>query len=650
MPVTRSRLSTPLMTASSTPPRPRVAFRVGVTGHRLVRLLEPDIRLAAVETQVRTVLAEVVRGVGACNEAFGSVYAGTPLLRVVSPLAEGADQMVAQTGLDLGYQLHAVLPCLPGIYASGFQRSPNASLPDPCASLERLLARADAVQILDAHQSASLDTAAYAAVGLAVLRHADILVAIWDQTPADGPGTGAVVEQARDWDIPVVLIDPRAPEQWHLEWDGHRAARDEVVPLVRRILAPPAHDADDNGDKKSKPWWHKKSKRHAAAASPVASGLVQYLDTRPGGFYGGVFSALVALCAFEWPFRNAPVRLGQSCIARARNSWDAIWRKPSPLSASLVDPISRLLRDYFAWADGLAEQFGITHRDASIAPYIFAPLTVIAAVGVQVALSRASVNQMTRAALEVLILGLNLGFYEVAVHGGYHERWIDYRSLAEELRHLAFLWPLGRPFRSVALTGETATEASQFAWVGWYARAVGRQGGLYPCVFTPERLEECRTMLVEHFLRPQYQYHDRTESRFRVVQDRLHTTALWLFRIAFLIAIVDVVFALLLHEAPPSQTQLSNVFSLGVLLAGLAVILPYIATGTHGFSSQGDFWNLARRSQRMCRQLEPLIAEITAAPPTLEALGTFAEDAAEVMRDEVLHWRVFVRLKPPGLG
>jgi hypothetical protein len=630
------------MTAPSTPPRPRVAFRVGVTGHRLVRLLQPDICLAAVEAEVRTALAEIRRGVDACDEEFGSVYAGAPLLRVVSPLAEGADQMVAQAGLDLGYELHVALPCLPGIYASGFQRSPNPSAPDPCASFERLLGRADSVQVLDGRPSAILDTAAYAAVGLAVLRHADLLIAIWDQTPADGPGTGAVVEQAREWEIPVVLIDPRAPEQWHLEWDGHRATREDVTPLVRRILAPPAHDAEDDG--------RKKRKRHPAASPPVAPGLLKYLRTRPSGLYGGMFSALVALSAFEWPFRSAPVRLGQSCIARARKSWDAIWRKPSPLDAWLVDPISHLLREYFAWADGLAERFSVAHRDASIAPYIFAPLTVIAAVGVQVALARASVNQMMRALLEVLILGLNLGFYEAAVRGGYHERWIDYRSLAEELRHLAFLWPLGRPFRSVALAGETASEASQFAWVGWYARAVGRQGGLYPCVFTPERLEECRTMLLEHFLRPQYQYHGRTESRFRVVQGRLHTTALWLFRIAFLIAIVDVVFALFLHQVPPSQTQLSNVFSWGVLAAGLAVVLPYIATGTHGFSSQGDFWNLARRSQRMCQQLEPLMAEIATAPPTLEALGTFAEDAAEVMRDEVLNWRVFVRLKPPGLG
>jgi hypothetical protein len=37
-------------------------------------------------------------------------------------------------------------------------------------------------------------------------------------------------------------------------------------------------------------------------------------------------------------------------------------------------------------------------------------------------------------------------------------------------------------------------------------------------------------------------------------------------------------------------------------------------------------------------------------PPAVETLGDLAEDAADVMRDEVLNWRVFVRLKPPSLA
>jgi hypothetical protein len=52
----------------------------------------------------------------------------------------------------------------------------------------------------------------------------------------------------------------------------------------------------------------------------------------------------------------------------------------------------------------------------------------------------------------------------------------------------------------------------------------------------------------------------------------------------------------------------------------------------------------------MCQQLEPLMTRVLTTPPTLEALGTCAEDAADIMRDEVLNWRVFVRLKPPALS
>lgn len=630
------------MRTAHTPPRPRLAFRVGITGHRLVRLEQGDIDRAAVGARLRSALVDVQRSALACRHDFGEVYSGEPLLRIVSPLAEGADQMAAEAALELGYQLHVPLPCLPAIYVRGFQRGAARGAEDPCVAFERLLGRAESVQVLDGRPTAALDGAAYAAVGRAVLRHSDLLIAIWDQAPADGAGgTAAVVAQARAWQIPVVMIDPRDPERWSVDGDDGTRARGDLALVVQRILAPPGSDPEDGAERHG---------RHHQQPSRVAPALAEYLHTRPTGLYGGMFSALVALCALESPFRVAPTRLGKQCIARARRTWDAIWSDPAPLDSAVTQPISRLLREYFAWADGLADRFGVAHRDASVAPYVLAPLTVIAAVVLQIVMARAFVSQAVQAIVEFLILGLNLLFYETAVRGGYHERWIDYRSLAEELRHLAYLWPLGRPLRSVSLVGEAATEASHFEWVGWYGRAVSREGGLYPCVFTPDRLAECRTMLVEHFLRPQCHYHGRTEVRFRRVTDRVHSTTLWLFRLAFLLAILDVGAALVFHHLPPSQTPLSDPLGWGVIAAALAVIMPYIATGAHGFVSQGDFWNLSRRSQRMCRQLEPLMASISLAPPTLETLGTFAEDAADIMRDEVLNWRVFVRLKPPALG
>jgi hypothetical protein len=86
-----------------------------------------------------------------------------------------------------------------------------------------------------------------------------------------------------------------------------------------------------------------------------------------------------------------------------------------------------------------------------------------------------------------------------------------------------------------------------------------------------------------------------------------------------------------------------------LLGAVLAIFLPALGAAVHGFLSQGDFSNLAHRSQRMCDHLTPLAKEVEHTPPQIERLGIVAEKAAGVMRDEVVYWRVFVRLKPPAL-
>ena len=82
----------------------------------------------------------------------------------------------------------------------------------------------------------------------------------------------------------------------------------------------------------------------------------------------------------------------------------------------------------------------------------------------------------------------------------------------------------------------------------------------------------------------------------------------------------------------------------------MAIYLPALGgQRVHVFPSQGDFPGSAHRSQRMREHLSPLAAEMTQAPLRFEDLGITAEKAAAVMRDEVVYWRVFVRLKPPSL-
>jgi len=83
------------------PPKPRFNLAVGITGHR-PPVIESDRSLAE-RAQLKFVLSELARGaalIAADQRSFFAEMAFVP--RLISPLAEGADQLAADVALDLG--------------------------------------------------------------------------------------------------------------------------------------------------------------------------------------------------------------------------------------------------------------------------------------------------------------------------------------------------------------------------------------------------------------------------------------------------------------------------------------------------------------------------------------------------------------------
>jgi hypothetical protein len=634
-----------------TPPRPFPAIRVGVVGHRLEALVDSGTDFAALRATLQTLLARIQTAAAGIAGQYPEIFAGPARLRVISPLAEGTDQIVAEEALRLGYALHVPLPCPTATYLSAFQAASQATGENPRAMFARLLGQAESVQILDAGPDAVLDPAAYAAVGRTVLRHTDVLIAVWDGAPAAGPGgTGEVVEQARAWQLPVVRIDPRHPGDWTFEANSTSPARQSLEGAVEDTLRPPAatHAALETVRQAT---GHATGQATGRRFPPTP--LAEYLSTHPWPGVGGSFALTTRWAAGI--FLPLPiVTLGRATILRAHMEWRALWKHAD---ATLVQPLDQGLEEYYVWAEGLGNRYGTLHRDAASLPYVLAPLAVLLALLAHwgetlVGLKAAACFGVA----EVLILASIIRLYQKAVTRRYHDRWIDYRSLAEELRQLAFLWPLGRPLPVIELLGETEGEAPQFAWVGWYVRAVVRDLGLCPGTWTPEHLETLRDMLATRFIGSQVEYHRRTAERLERVGSNLERLTVWTFVCALVIGLLHVtvfgVYAPInraLYDygspiigAPAWQT-------VGIIGAIMAIFLPALGAAVHGFLSQGDFRNLAHRSQRMCEHLAPLVTEVRETPLHFDALGIAAEKAAAVMRDEVVYWRVFVRLKPPAL-
>src|ERR1700691_3928056 len=88
---------------------PTCALRIGVIGHR-----PPKIPLEDIPVEIRQTVREVLMFARTFTEDLVASDQGyalrEPILRIISSLAEGADRLVAEEGLTLGFKLQCPLP------------------------------------------------------------------------------------------------------------------------------------------------------------------------------------------------------------------------------------------------------------------------------------------------------------------------------------------------------------------------------------------------------------------------------------------------------------------------------------------------------------------------------------------------------------
>ena len=96
-----------------------LAFRVGIVGHRPNRLGQADLKQLAlcIDDMLRTVKAATLAVGRERTELYSST---TPVLKAVSPLAEGADRIFAETAVEAGFTLDCVMPFHQAEYENDF--------------------------------------------------------------------------------------------------------------------------------------------------------------------------------------------------------------------------------------------------------------------------------------------------------------------------------------------------------------------------------------------------------------------------------------------------------------------------------------------------------------------------------------------------
>jgi hypothetical protein len=456
-----------LVTDLSHPPKPRLTVRVGVTGHRPDKLGEAEIE--GVKRRLTDVFAVIEASASQIFADSAEFFAdSSPLLRIVSGFAEGSDR-IAVAFRPSGWQVEALLPFPRTEFAKDFTTSDDEASSIRHAQFDDALSQA--VTITELPTPVSDRNSGYAIMGAFLLGQIDVLIAIWDGKLGKPGGAGALARQAYAEGIPVVWISTvddnpaRVLEGFMADGAPNVLEIDccngPLHHLLVSICAPPVFGPDDvpaaiQEDSEIKP-------------------LQRFFEeTRTAGTFWTAYDFIVRLCNVQTP----RLWIGFKSLENRAGEWND-FIAAAPAVGALAERISKMLLLRFVWADTLAIRYANAYRGTYVLAAILSFIAVLIALASIIQINPAA-NELDRkaafVAFELCVVLTIVRIINVGRRRRWHEGWLDYRILAETLRHLRFLCYIGE-FGRMRSVSNVAIEENQ-SWVLWYIRATVRELGM----------------------------------------------------------------------------------------------------------------------------------------------------------------------------
>jgi hypothetical protein len=556
----------PTTTRSSSPREHRphaLPIVVGVTGHR---------HLATEH------VAPLASAVAAIFAGLRREYPASPIT-LLSPLAEGADQLVARVALEAGAALLVPLPFAPELYERDF------STDDGRCEFRRLLERADSWFVLppigdaghdDLRDDGPVRDHHYAQVGAYVARSSQILIALWDGVERDlRGGTSQVVAYRLDG-------PPR-----------------EFAP-ASSPLDPPL-----NG-----PVYHVLTPSHQHPTPPGT--LFATSVVFPSGFASGLHAreTFTRVLGRIELFNRDERALGDR-LADARRRSIATLVGDDGVAAG-ASPIARILEHY-----GVADAFAIHFQKRSLMALRITVFGVFVAVVFFEIYAHIAPDRHW-------LLGTYLGIllvtwlYSLAVRrSDFQSKHLDYRALAEGLR-VQYFWAAAGLRENVA----DYYMRKQRTILDWIREAI--QTWTLPSAPVIARDSDVRAEGLRHaatqWVDDQARYYRRSASRLHGNLHRLERVTDVLFGTALTVAVVQLALHRLLHDA----LHLGHLplLAIGLLLLSAGVL--------HGYTGRRGLSELSQQFERMTslhtfalRRLDRLIAteDLAGATELVRELG-----------------------------
>ena len=601
-----------LRASTSGPPPVPFVLAVGITGHRADVL--PDGSIPVLQSRIRDVLERIEQSGRALLDMEQDCFGPTPpVMRFVSPIADGADQIAAEVALDLGWELQAIVP---------FER---AAYRDTLANhgarkgYDDLLARATCVLELPGDPEAGVD--AYVMTGRATVAHCDVLIAVWDGLPPRGRGgTGEVVQLALTRGTAIIHV-PLAPGgDTRILWSAFDPVvltvaddptvarpleRGDVDKLLRGLLMGPPDELEQEF-------------------------LRRFLTERPPRNRARIEYPLLLTAAGVRPFRARDFT-SRHAEAQIRDEW-ARYRAGCAEAHNIQAPIGPL-EEAYSWADRLATHFAQTYRSGHIFNFVLGGVAVCLGLSAFMAPHL----KFEFAALELLITVAIILNAAIGARQQWHRRWLDYRQLAERLR----------PMRSLKMLGiaapdppGTVTNPVPLRWIDWYASGIWRAMGCPAGLIDRACAARLGKAIADHEVAPQVGYHERNAKQINLLDHRLGQIGMVLFAATLLVSVATIIG---LGFGSDYVNRYGNWFTL--VSAGF----PALGTAVFGIRFQGDFGGDALRSMATADTLRQIDSELHK-DVSLSRAADLAEQSARIMLADLDEWRLVNQQRDLSVG
>jgi hypothetical protein len=581
--------------------RPPAVLVVGITGHRSISAANDLVN------STRAAMAELLRRIwrtfDEVHERERKYFSNSkPILRVVTMVADGAGLAGAQATGDCGIELACVLPFEITEYLNDFG---PASVP----LAKKVVSSANTVFTLPGTRDDG--PRSYERANEVILANVDILIGLWDGEPARGrAGTGDVIQAAVSSGIPVIAIDPAnlASARLLVHNDHNGIDRPVATELKRKEIAVDLRQLVSQ-----------------IVLPPTGSVMRRGLDdlySEPTRSFALRFEYPMLLKIFgvsRIRRRLSGVHIPDGYNLRFETQFDQpgfASEQPTLQAKRLQQSMQRI--------DQLANHYGRLTRSSATSGFLIIILVafISACIGIIFpTLSGASII------IQMVVNGLVLLDAAFRQRRRWVERWLDYRSVAERLRALRFLHPLGIG----DLKPSTAHYSKRQSWADWYVRRSERGLGAPTGNIQQSDIPGIAKRLVNVEIKGQIDYHRAAFRQLGILERRLSFSA----HMALAAAIAT---ATILTTAAYFVGGPQNVHWRPIALVALAVF-PAATAAFNGIRADADFVHLVERSAITVIALSRIRRTIKASSLNYDRVAVAAIKIASLMGDELSEWR-----------